>query len=84
MKGMQLRSTAAALTIGAFVGVLTGVPSAAWTLAQMPAGPASTGEHDRMMADCHRMMDRGEHMAGQNLAITFEGRLTPTTRYSKD
>jgi hypothetical protein len=63
---MHIRSTAAALTIGAVVGVLTGVPSAAWTLAQMPAGPPATGEHDRMMADCHRMMDMGEYMTGQN------------------
>lgn len=69
---MQLRSTAAGLIIGAVVGVLTGVPSAAWTLAQMPADPPvtapTTGEHDRMMADCHQMMGMGEHMAGHDSA----------------
>ncbi|WP_188196629.1 hypothetical protein [Nonomuraea sp. SYSU D8015] len=65
---MHLRSTAAALTIGAVVGVLTGIPSAAWTLAQMPADPPRTGEHDRMMADCHRMMGMGEHTEGHDSA----------------
>ncbi|WP_188197566.1 hypothetical protein [Nonomuraea sp. SYSU D8015] len=65
---MQLRSTAAGLIIGAVVGVLTSVPSAAWTLAQMPADPPTTGEHNRMMADCHRMMGMGEHMAGHDSA----------------
>ncbi|GAA5039625.1 Na+/glutamate symporter [Thermocatellispora tengchongensis] len=59
------RGMAKAITVGAVVGVLTGLPSAAWTLAQTSAdAPRTTSEHDRMMGVCHAIMDTREHTTG--------------------